>query len=148
MAALTPVDAAALHEKVAGEGKATLGGVELLAEDIEISFTTKDGFAAAGGRVGVVVLETALDAELRELGLVREIQSHVQAKRKEGGLEYTDRITLRVRADDAVNAVLRKHEADLKTGLLVTTLTYEEGAIAGNEIEIDGHALTLAIEKV
>ena len=43
----------------------------------------RDGFAAAGGRSGVVILHTALDQELLDEGLSREIQSRLSAMRKD-----------------------------------------------------------------
>ena len=39
-------------------------GVQLGREDVEIEFVAKEGFAAAGDRVGVVVLDTRIDAAL------------------------------------------------------------------------------------
>src|SRR5262249_28536696 len=71
-ATATPEEVVAI-ERVLREGKGTVGDVELLREDIEVAFETKPGFAAAGDRAGVVVLETTLDEELRELGFVREL---------------------------------------------------------------------------
>src|SRR5512143_216877 len=81
MGKLSAEQAATLNAQLVAEGKITVEGVELLPEDVEVAFTTKEGFAAAGDRVGVVALETALDDHLRELGFLRELQSKVQAMR-------------------------------------------------------------------
>ncbi len=77
-------------------GEAMLEGVELARDDVEMTFEPKAGFAAAGDRVGSVVLDTRLDDELRDLGLVRELQYRIQTMRKEARLEYTDRIRVSV----------------------------------------------------
>jgi isoleucyl-tRNA synthetase len=71
MGALSSADAGVFAAKLMESGKETFGGIELERADVEIEFVSKDGFAAAGDRGGVVVLETTLDDELREKGLVR-----------------------------------------------------------------------------
>jgi isoleucyl-tRNA synthetase len=82
MAKLGVEQAATLNAQLLADGKITVEGIELVPEDVEVAFTTKEGFAAAGARVGVVALETALDDHLRELGFLRELQSR--------GLEYEE----------------------------------------------------------
>ena len=62
--------------------------LELVPEDVEVSFTTKEGFAAAGDRVGVVALETALDDHLRELGFLRELHCCPNQFTARGGNEH------------------------------------------------------------
>ncbi len=143
MGQLPAEDAAKLVASLAGDGKAPLGGVELFAEDVEIAFTTKEGFAAAGGRVGVVVLETVLDEELKELGFVRELQSRLQQARKDKGLEITDRVTIEY---GAAQAIIEKHASHLKGELLCTALTFAPGA-KDLEIEIDGVVIPVRLAK-
>ena len=72
-----------------------------------VSLEAKPGFQAASGRSGVVVLRTALDADLIEEGLFREVLNRVQAFRKELDLEYTDRIRLALDGDAELLAAVR-----------------------------------------
>jgi isoleucyl-tRNA synthetase len=85
----------------------TLDGVALQRPDVDIEFVAREGFAAAGDRVGVVVLDTRIDQPLRDLGLLRELQNRIQAIRKEMGLEYTDRIRVWIAASGSVGQVIQ-----------------------------------------
>jgi isoleucyl-tRNA synthetase len=134
MGKLAPERAAELHAALLADGKVTIEGVELLAEDVEVAFTTKEGFAAAGDRVGVVALETTLDDELRELGFLRELQSRVQTMRKEIGLEFTDRIALGLSGGPRLAGVLAKYKDSLAREVLATAI---EPSHAGDEREVD-----------
>ncbi len=171
MGAMTVEQAATLHAEVLTAGKGTFGGVELLAEDLEVSFETKPGFAAAGGRIGVVVVETTLDDELRELGFIRELQNRVQAERKEMGLEYTDRITLTIECSERVKTILETRGDEMAREVLAEALIVkvrlagaadataksrgnegkpvvaDAGAHASTETEVEGETLMLHLQK-
>jgi isoleucyl-tRNA synthetase len=134
MGKLPAEQAATLNAQLLSDGKITVEGVELAPEDVEVAFTTKEGFAAAGSRVGVVALETALDDHLRELGFLRELQSKVQAMRKDLGLEFTDRIVLGLSGGPRLAAVLAKYKDDLAREVLATTI---EASHSGDEREAD-----------
>ncbi len=120
------------------------GLTDVAPEDVEIGFSTRSGFAAAGGRVGVVALETTLDDHLRELGFLRELQSRVQAMRKELGLEFTDRIVLGLSGGPRLAAVLAKYKDSLAREVLATSV---EPSHAGDEreAEVEGESVRLSI---
>ena len=131
------------------EGRGEYGGVELVREDVEAFFETKPGFAAAGDRVGVVVLETVLDDELRDLGLAREVQNRVQTVRKEMGLEYTDRIHLAVLGSERIAKVLTKDEARLKAEVLAETVSTSkapDGSLP-HVVDVEGEEVRIHIAK-
>ena len=71
-----------------------IGGeqIELDNEDIEVRLQAKPGWAAAQGQTCVVVLATELTPELVAEGLARDFVRLVQDRRKDLGLEFTDRI--------------------------------------------------------
>ncbi len=144
MGKLSPEQAATLNAQLVSDGKITVEGVELVPEDVEVAFTTKEGFAAAGDRVGVVALETALDDHLRELGFLRELQSRVQAMRKDMGLEFTDRIVLGLSGGPRLAGVLAKYKEDLAREVLATAV---EPSHEGDEREVDveGESVTLSM---
>jgi isoleucyl-tRNA synthetase len=159
MATLTAEQAALLQSELLDKGKASYGGVELLPDDVEVSFETKEGFAAAGGRVGVVVLETALDDALRELGFLRELQNRIQAERKEQGLEYTDRISVQILCSERVKAILDQRGGDLTREVLAASMSVQVGAgetSAGGavangeswqEFDVEGEKLLVCIQR-
>jgi isoleucyl-tRNA synthetase len=106
-AALDGADADAIRTALvqAGEVRITLADgeeVTLSAEHIQVAVEAREGYAASGGTIGVVVLNTALDDELISEGLAREVMSRIQALRKDQDLEYTARIQVHVDGAQAI----------------------------------------------
>ena len=150
MAALPPEEAARLYAQLAEAGAITVEGIALGREDVEVQFVTKGDFAAAGGRVGMVILDTKIDGELRELGFVRELQNRIQTARKELGLEYVDRIRVGVVGGERVTAAVAKHRGALAAEVLAIEVHdghLPPGSVA-REIEVDGEAITLGVVRV
>ena len=147
-ATLTAEDKAIL-DGVLVEGKGTYKGIDLVREDIEASFETKDGFAAAGDRIGVVVLETTLDDELRELGFARELLNRIQTARKEMGLEYHDRIALSVAGGDRVKRVLAKQADEIARECLAVRVSMDPPSADATvrEVDVEGEPVTIAITR-
>ena len=98
-------------------------GSTLKREDVEIEFAAKEGFAAAGDRVGVVVLDTRIDAELLDRGLVNELVNRVQAARKELGLEYADRILVSIIGAERVKAVVTAFSESIAAEVLANDVS-------------------------
>jgi isoleucyl-tRNA synthetase len=147
-AALSEGDRKTLDAIVA-EGKGTFGGVDLVREDIEAAFETKPGFAAAGDRVGVVIVETTLDDELRDLGLFRELLNRVQGARKEMELEYTDRIHVGITGSDRVRRIVDQHAGELGQETLAVSVSSKEmpSGAAPKEMDVEGELVTIAVAK-
>jgi isoleucyl-tRNA synthetase len=106
------------------QGNAMRGDVEILRDDIEMSFEPAAGVAAASGRVGSVFLDTKLDEELRDLGFVRELQNRIQTLRREMGLEYTDRIRVRIDGSPRVRRIVEALGDDLATEVLASEVSF------------------------
>jgi isoleucyl-tRNA synthetase len=129
-------------------GKATRGDVEILRDDVEMTFEPAAGVAAAADRVGSVFLDTTLDDELRDLGFVRELQNRLQNIRRELGLEYTDRIDVRIEGSDRVRAIVARHGAALAAEVLAVTVA--PGALAGAQswaLDVEGEPVTLFVAR-
>jgi len=149
MAAMPSADAAAIAARLMEQGRETFDGVELERADVEIEFVSKEGFAAAGDRAGVVVLETKLDDRLRELGFARELQSRVQAMRKEMSLDFTDRIALAILGSDRVAKIVEATRDELASEVLAVTISTTE-APAGStsrDVDVEGEKVTIAIAR-
>ncbi len=150
MGALPKEKASELYLELLAKGTVTVDGVALGPDDVEVGLVTKEGFAAAGARVGVVVLETTLDDELRELGFLRELTSRVQAARKEAGLDFADRIALSFASfGPRTESVLGKHEKSLGDEVLAKSVT--RGGAPGDartfDVDVEGEAVRFAIAK-
>ena len=149
MGALPSSDAGALAATLLAGGAITVEGVELRREDVEVELVAKEGFAAAGDRAGVVILDTRLDDELRELGFVRELQSRIQAVRREMGLEYTDRIRVVVDCAEQARAVVAKHRDALAAEVLAVEVTVGTATATDDaaSIDVDGVRIVLRVTR-
>lgn len=152
--ALAKADAAALRAALATDGKVTIDlegePVELGPEEIEVVVEAGEGFAAAGGRAGVVVLHTALTDALRDEGLGREILSRVQGLRKELDLGFTERIRLALDGGERVRRVAEAAREMLTQEALIEALEVGAAAFEGErrEVSVDGEALVLVLGRL
>ena len=103
--ALTTADGSELLDQLTAEGSVTLTfgdeSIKLDNEDIEVRLSAKNGWAAAQGSCGVVVLATELTPELLREGKARDLVRLIQDRRKEMDLEFTDRIDIWVASESA-----------------------------------------------
>ncbi|HEY8020315.1 MAG TPA: isoleucine--tRNA ligase [Thermoanaerobaculia bacterium] len=149
--ALADADGDALAAALERDGKLTLaladGPVDLAADEVEVRLVEREGMATQGDRELLVALDTALTPELVGEGLAREFVHHVQQARKESGLDYADRITLRYRADAEMTAAIEKHEEWVKGETLAEAI--ESGLPAGPAGgDAAAHGLRIQIERV
>jgi len=101
--AFKQVDASALMTTLQEQGSFTLTiegeSLSFDNEDVEVRLLAKEGWAAAQGKLCVVVLNTELTQELIDEGYVRDAVRLIQDKRKELDLEYTARIEVGFKTD-------------------------------------------------
>ncbi len=148
MGALDAGAAQALVAKLFAEGKVTFDGIEVERDDIEVAFEAKEGYAAAGDRVGVVVLDTRLDDELRDLGFLRELQSRIQTARKDMGLEFVDRIDVGVGGSERAIRIAKQNEAAIKSECLAVSLSVLDAPTSSaREVDVEGDKVLLAITR-
>lgn len=148
MGTMSPADAQALVSELLDAGKATAFGVEVERDDVEVAFDAKEGYAAAGDRIGVVVLDTRLDDQLRDLGFLRELLNRIQTARKEMGLEFTDRIAVGVAGSERAARIAKAHEPTIKSECLAVSVSVDGGpTTAAREIDVEGETVRLAIDK-
>ena len=136
-----------LYRKLVSGEAAIVSGVSLELADVEVSFETKPGFAAAGNRVGVVALATELDDELRDLAFAREFQNRVQTARKELALAYTDRIQIRFAGSARAVDVIARHRETLAAEVLATDIRPDNDASYDRVVEVEGEELKLLVTR-
>ncbi|MDB4942732.1 MAG: Isoleucyl-tRNA synthetase [Labilithrix sp.] len=148
MTTLSAEAAQAIVAEVLATGKATVEGIEIDRADLEVGFDAKEGYAAAGERIGVVVLDTRLDDELRDLGVLRELLNRIQTARKETGLDFVDRIHVNVSGSERVQRIARSHEATILAECLAVSLRADQAAgVDAREIDIEGEKVMLGVTK-
>ena len=144
-AALDAAESFALYESLARGESVCFDGVDLRPEDVEIALVARDGFAAARGAGGVVVLETTLDDELRTMGFLRELQNRVQSARKEAGLDFSDRIVLELELAPADRAAVEAAGAVLAREVLAAEVHFDRSGLPVTDI--DGRSVGLRVER-
>ena len=151
MATISAADAQALVMKLNADGKANVHGVDLDLADVEVAFDSKEGWAAAGGRIGVVVLDTKLTDELLDLGYLRELLNRIQTARKEMGLEFVDRIAVTIEGPERTQRVVKANESTIGSECLATKVALGPVvATAGTDardVDVEGDAVRIAITK-
>jgi isoleucyl-tRNA synthetase len=149
MGAMPPSEAQALVETLLSAGKATVAGVEVEREDVEVAFDAKEGYAAAGDRVGVVVLDTRLDDTLRDLGYMRELLNRIQTARKEMGLDFVDRIRVTIAGTERTKRVVGANAQAIGSECLAVDVSLvEDAGPSAREVDVEGDTVRLAIVKV
>jgi isoleucyl-tRNA synthetase len=153
-AALAEADGAALLRQLDAEGgvRVDVGGEPLAlgAEEIAVSLEAKEGFSAAAGAAGVVVLRTVLTQGLIEEGLFREVLNRVQVFRKELDLEFTERIKLTLSGAPRLLDAVRPRVDALGRETLAVEVALDAPPAAGaqvSEATIGGEALTLGLTR-
>ncbi len=149
MATLPSAWAGELASSLLDGESVTLEGVELKREDVEIEFVAKEGFAAAGDRVGVVVLDTRIDADLLDRGLVNELVNRVQAARKELGLGYADRILVSIVGSERVRAVVNRFRESIAAEVLAIDVSADKPVLGGydREVDVDGETVRIGVTR-
>jgi isoleucyl-tRNA synthetase len=152
-AALASADGAVLLRQLEAEGCVRLvvegETLELSRDEIAVSLEAREGFAAAAGAAGVVVLRTALTPALVEEGRYREVLNRVQALRKELDLEYTGRIRLALDGAPALLDAVRPRLDELARETLALDVAVGAAPPPGahvREVSIDGDALRIGLE--
>jgi isoleucyl-tRNA synthetase len=102
------------------DGGFRAAGHELAPEDVLVERRGKEGWALASEAGVTVALDTRLDDELRLEGRVLDLIHELNLKRKEAGLELTDRIVVTLPAGDA--DLVERHGDWIKAEVLAVSL--------------------------
>ena len=152
--ALQQADATTLMTAFRDHGSATVSladgtDVSIREEDCIIRTTARDGWAAAEGTRGVVVISSELTPELLAEGQVREVIHAVQSQRKTLDLEFTDRIELGFATESKeLRNALQAHAETLASETLAVSVGFELLQKAELEtLDVDGQALTMSLKR-
>jgi isoleucyl-tRNA synthetase len=124
-----------------------IGGEMVILEpaDVQIERKVKEGLAAGNLNDLTVALDTALNDELLQEGLARELVNKINTMRREMGLEVTDRIHLKMSVTPKVQACFDAHRDYIVGETLVTEVTF--GKCEGAPLDLNGEEITLQIQK-
>jgi isoleucyl-tRNA synthetase len=86
------------------DGGFRVAGHDLTADEVLVERTQKEGWAVAAADGATVALDLTLDDDLRLEGRAYDLIRRINNRRKEMGLELTDRIDVRLPASDVALA--------------------------------------------
>jgi isoleucyl-tRNA synthetase len=144
--AFTAADIAALE----ASGKYTLNvgddSFDLTLEDFEISAEDIPGLLVANDGALTVALDIELTEDLIAEGMARELVNRIQNIRKDKDFNVTDRISVILQKDAAVEKAVADFGAYIKSEVLADALVLSD-VVSGEEIELPGE-VTLMIDVV
>ena len=108
-----------------GALKLNLDGKEitLAADDVVISSKDVSGWLVASEQGVTVALDIQMNESLRLEGMARELVNRLQNIRKDLGFDDTDTISLTLRENDALAAVLKQNKTYIQHEILATSIT-------------------------
>ena len=122
--------------------------VILTENDLLISLKNKEGFSSETNGEITVILDTTLNADLIEKGMVKEFISKIQNFRKESDFEVVNHIKIEISGDENLTKILLNHEYDIKKGTLCDELKSGKNGTHSFVFEFDGEKVTVSISKI
>jgi isoleucyl-tRNA synthetase len=125
--------------------------IRLEPEDVEIIPVDIPGWKVANNGGLTVALDITITEKLKSEGLARELVNRVQNLRKDNGLEVTDRILLKINANDAIKYAINQNLDYICSEILASSIDFvselnEKDAV---EVEIEeGINTLLLIDKI
>jgi isoleucyl-tRNA synthetase len=125
--------------------------IRLEPEDVEIIPVDIPGWKVANNGGLTVALDITITEKLKSEGLARELVNRVQNLRKDNGLEVTDRILLKINANDAIKYAINQNLDYICSEILASSIDFvselnEKEAV---EVEIEeGINTLLSIDKI
>ena len=134
-----------------GGGAVEVAGHAILAEEYDLRFKAAEGLDAVSfdGSAGVVVLDTAVDAELEREGLARDFIRLVQVARKDAGFNVADRIRIEVKAGPAANDAIAAHLDAVKHETLAVAFGRTEATPQGfvSEAKLGDEPIAIGVSR-
>ena len=147
-AAVAKADAAELIAAIEKDGKITLslGGedVPITKDFLDIRISAKEGFAVGMENNVFTILDTALNDDLIDEGLAREMVSKIQQLRKQKDFEMMDNISIVVEADEAVKKAVEAHREYIMKETLALSLDFGD---ADDKYDLNGHKTGIHVER-
>jgi len=128
-------------------GEIELLGEAFSGEEIQVFRDPVPGTGAHTNRLITLVLDCALDDELRMEGKAREIVNRVQRARKAQGLAVSDRIKITYQGDSVLTTCLKQFKDYIAGETLANEICRGKVADGATRADIDGASLAFVIER-
>ena len=121
--------------------------VEVVLSEVEISSEDIPGWSVASKGPLTVALDINVTPELIQEGDAREFVNRIQKIRKDSGFELTDRIEVKVSADNGIAQSLAKYNDYICAEILADKLELTSAIGDGTEIEVNDKFLKVIVLK-
>jgi isoleucyl-tRNA synthetase len=121
--------------------------VELGLSDVEISSEDIPGWTVANKGQLTVALDINVTPDLIQEGDAREFVNRIQKIRKESGFDVTDRIEVKVAANNGIGQSLAKYNDYICAEILADKLELTSQIDEGTEIEVNDNPLKVIVLK-
>lgn len=122
--------------------------IVLSESDLLVTLKNKEGFSSETNGNITVVLDTSLNADLIEKGMIKEFISKVQNYRKESGFEVVNHIKIEISGDENLTKTLLSHSTFIMKGTLSDVVKIGANGTHSFEFEFSGKNVTVAISKI
>lgn len=116
-------------------------------EDIDVTTNQIEGYEIAGKGNLTVALDVTITPELEAEGNAREFVNRIQKIRKESGFELTDRIEVKVAANNGLKDSLAQFKTYICAEILADKLEIVPEISDGTEIEVNDVVLKVIVSK-
>ena len=132
-----------------GRYSLTLGDeiVELMLSEVEITSEDIPGWTVASKGALTVALDIEITPELIQEGNAREFVNRIQKIRKDSGFDVTDRIDVKVSANNGIKESLAKFNNYICAEILADKLELASDINGGTEIEVNDSPLKVIVLK-
>lgn len=121
--------------------------VELALSEVEISSEDIPGWTVASKGPLTVALDIEVTPELVQEGDAREFVNRIQKIRKDSGFDVTDRIEVKVAANNGIQQSLAKFNDYICAEILADKLELAPDINDGTEIEVNDNVLKVIVSK-
>jgi len=122
-------------------------GTSLTYDDIEIRRVKREGFEVETEGELTVGLEITITPELKKECMAREFVNRVQNRRKDTGLNVTDRIVIRCSCPPEIKTALDDFREYVCSETLAVDIRYESDVKDAERVEVEGLDVLIGVEK-
>ncbi len=119
----------------------------LNAEDIEVITDEIPGYEIAIKGPLTVALDITITEALQKEGNAREFVNKVQTIRKESGFELTDRISVQIEENEALQASIMEYKSYICAEILADSIDFLKNIVDGIQVEVNESTLTMNVLK-
>jgi isoleucyl-tRNA synthetase len=123
------------------------GQIILNAEDIDVITDEIPGYEIAIKGSLTVALDITITHELQKEGNAREFVNKVQTIRKDSGFELTDRISVQIVENEALQASIMEYKSYICAEILADSIDFLPQIVDGIQVEVNESTLTMNVLK-